>query len=66
MAIIPFPDGSFIIEFSYWLPLDGGGFQLVNSRTMAPHAEGLGKVIGTLLPDAVHKPEYGKDLRTGP
>jgi hypothetical protein len=66
LATIPFPDGSYIIEFSYWMPVEGGHFQLISSRTIAPNTEALGKVIGTLLPYAVFekKPEYGKDLRT--
>jgi hypothetical protein len=66
IGIIPFPDGSYIIEFSYWSPIEGGFFRLVSSRTIAPNSEALPKVIGTLLPYASfeNKPEYGKALRT--
>jgi hypothetical protein len=55
---MPYPDGSYIIEFSYWLPIDGH-FELRSGRTIAPNPEGILKVIGTLLPYATvaHKPE---------
>jgi hypothetical protein len=65
VAVIPFPDGSFIIEFSYWLPVEGGHYQLRSGRTIAPHPEGILNVIGSLLPYATHeyKPKYGEELR---
>jgi hypothetical protein len=63
-SIIPFPDGSYILEFSYWVPIEGG-FRLVNSRTIAPNTAGIVKVFETLLSYARDKPEYGDDLRSG-
>ena len=64
VALMPFPDGSYIVEFSYWMPLEGGHFQLRSGRTIAPHSEGVLKVIGSLLPYAgpEYKTNYGQDM----
>jgi hypothetical protein len=64
VAVIPYPDGSFIIEFSYWTPLESGHFELRSGRTIAPHLEGVAKVFKSLLPYAgpEYKPKSGQSL----
>jgi hypothetical protein len=64
VALLPYPDGSYIIEFSYWLPVGGGHYELRSGRTIAPHSEGVAKVFASLLPYATHehKPKYGQSL----
>jgi hypothetical protein len=64
VALMPYPDGSYIIEFSYWLPVDDGRFELRGGRTIAPNPEGVLKVVGTLLPYATYKykPKTDEDL----
>ena len=36
VALIPFPDGSYIIEFSYWMPLEAGHLEILDVLTIGP------------------------------
>lgn len=57
ISIVPFPDGSYLVECSYWVPVEDH-FELVGNRAMAPDYEAVAHVIKGFLPFATyeHKP----------
>jgi hypothetical protein len=57
IKVFSFADGSYLIDFSYWLPVADkkDEFELYKSSTIAPDEAGLVKVMASLAPLARHE-----------